>query len=182
MAEQQSSPALSRPDSPVPARQGRGAGEEIGRRKFLTGIIGVVAGAVTFIVGLPAIGYLISPGVRRQTVEQWYTLGPIDSLVLGVPTGFPYSYRIQDGWVEATISGTAWAVSHDGVNVTTFSDVCTHLSCRVNWREDLEVFFCPCHDGTFNIDGEVVAGPPPRPLDEFENRIENGQIQILLGA
>jgi Rieske Fe-S protein len=76
----------------------------------------------------------------------------------------------------------AWAVTHDGASVATFSDACTHLSCRVNWRDETEVFFCPCHDGAFNVDGEVVAGPPPRPLDQFENRIENGQIQILLGA
>jgi menaquinol-cytochrome c reductase iron-sulfur subunit len=157
-------------------------GEEVGRRKFLTGIIGVVAGAVTFIVGLPAIAYIISPGVRRQSVEQWYTLGPFDILVPGVPTGFPYSYRIQDGWVESTVSGTAWTVTYDGVGVTTFSDVCTHLSCRVNWHEEKQDFICPCHDGVFNIEGQVVSGPPPRPLDQFENRIENGQIQILLGA
>jgi len=157
-------------------------GEEIGRRKFLTGIIAAVAGAVSFVVGLPAIAYLIAPGVRRQTEEQWYTLGPLSSLTPGVPTGFPYSYRIQDGWVESTISGVAWAVTHDGASVATFSDACTHLSCRVNWRDETEVFFCPCHDGAFNVDGEVVAGPPPRPLDQFENRIENGQIQILLGA
>jgi Rieske Fe-S protein len=156
--------------------------EEMGRRKFLTGVIALIAGAVSFAVGLPAIGYVISPGVRRQGLEEWYTLGPIDSLVPGVPSGFPYSYQIQDGWEVTTVSGTAWAVTDDGVSATTFSDVCTHLSCRVNWRDEMDVFFCPCHDGEFNAAGEVVAGPPPRPLDQFENRIENGQIQILLKA
>ncbi len=154
--------------------------EEMGRRKFLTGVIALIAGAVSFVVGLPAVGYVISPGVRKQTGEEWFTLGPIASLTPGVPSGFPYSYRIQDGWVETNVAGTAWAVTDDSVNVTTFSDICTHLSCRVNWREDRGTFFCPCHDGEFGVNGEVIAGPPPRPLDQFENRIDNGQIQILL--
>jgi menaquinol-cytochrome c reductase iron-sulfur subunit len=157
-------------------------GEELGRRKFLTGIVGVVAGAVAFIIGLPAIGYVISPGVKRRISEQWYPLGPVSGLTPGVPSGFPYSYQVQDGWREVTVAGTAWAVTQDGVNVVVFSDVCTHLSCRVTWKENQDVFFCPCHDGEFNVEGQVVAGPPPRPLDQFDTRVEDGQIQILLGA
>ncbi len=65
--------------------------EEVGRRKFLTGIIGVVAGAVAAMVGVPTIGYIISPGVKLANAEKWITLGPINSLTPGVPTGFPYS-------------------------------------------------------------------------------------------
>ena len=73
-------------------------------------------------------------------------------------------------------------MTQDGQNVKVFSNVCTHLSCRVTWHEDRSGFFCPCHDGLFNIDGAVVSGPPPRPLDQFQTKIENGQIQILLEA
>lgn len=159
-----------------------GHGDDIGRRKFLAGIIGVVAGAVTAVVGLPAIAYIISPGVKNPNEDEWITLGPISSLEPGVPTGFPYSRSIQDGWVESTQTGVAYAVTHDGQTVTVFSNQCTHLSCRVTWKQDMNGFFCPCHDGLFDIDGEVVAGPPPRPLDEFESKIENGQIMILLEA
>jgi len=159
-----------------------GHGDEIGRRKFLTGIIGVVAAAVTAVIGLPAIGYLISPGVKKQNEEEWLALGPISSLQPGVPTGFPYSRRIQDGWVESSQTGVAYAVSEDGQNVKVFSNACTHLSCRVTWNTERNGFFCPCHDGLFGLDGEVLAGPPPRPLDQFETKIENGQISILLEA
>jgi Rieske Fe-S protein len=158
------------------------SGEEMGRRKFMMGMIGVVAGTVGLVVGLPAIGYVISPGVKRNTEEEWYPLGPISSLTPGVPTGFPYSYQVQDGWQSATVSGMAYAVTQDGTTVTVFSDVCTHLSCRVTWHDDSSLFICPCHDAEFSAEGQVVAGPPPRPLDEFESRVENGQIEILLGA
>ncbi|OQA47139.1 MAG: Cytochrome b6-f complex iron-sulfur subunit [Chloroflexi bacterium ADurb.Bin325] len=156
--------------------------EELGRRKFLGGIIGIVAGAVAFIVGLPAIGYLISPGVKRQTQEQWLTLGPVDSIKPGLPTGFPFSRRVKDGWVESTQTGVAFAVTDDNQNIQVFSNVCTHLNCRVNWDEGRDGFFCPCHDGLFGLHGEVISGPPPRPLDQFQTKIENGQLSILLEA
>lgn len=156
--------------------------EEIGRRKFLTGIIGVVAGAVAAFVGIPALGYLISPGVKKQNEDQWLTLGPVSSLTPGVPTGFPYSRRIKDGWVESTQSGVAYVVTHDGQEVKVFSNLCTHLNCRVTWNEARQGFLCPCHDGLFGINGEVLSGPLPRPLDQFQTKIENGQISILLEA
>jgi Rieske Fe-S protein len=156
--------------------------DEMGRRKFLSGIIGVVAGLVATVMGLPAIGYLISPGVKRQKQEQWLTLGPVSSLTPGVPTGFPFSRKIKDGWVESTQTGVAYAITQDGQNVQVFSNVCTHLSCRVSWVEEKRGFFCPCHDGLFDINGKVLAGPPPRPLDLFETQMENGQIRIKLEA
>ena len=66
-------------------------GGDVDRRKFLSGIIGVVATAVAVVVGLPAIGYLVSPGLKKQNEDQWITLGPVNGLTPGVPMGFPYS-------------------------------------------------------------------------------------------
>jgi quinol---cytochrome c reductase iron-sulfur subunit, bacillus type len=155
---------------------------EVGRRRFLTGIIGVVAGTVAALVGLPAIGYVVSPGVKKQGSEEWITLGALSSLTLGVPSGFPYSRTIADGWVQSTQTGTAYALTTDGQTVTVFSDICTHLSCRVTLKPETLTFVCPCHDGVFSATGAVLAGPPPRPLDQFESRVEGDQIQIKLEA
>jgi menaquinol-cytochrome c reductase iron-sulfur subunit len=156
--------------------------EELGRRRFLEGIIGVVAGVVAAMIGVPAIGYLVSPGVKSQGSEEWITLGPVSSLTPGVPLGFPYSRTIADGWVQSTQTGSAYALTVDSQTVTVFSDVCTHLSCRVSLKSDTLTFVCPCHDGTFSATGAVISGPPPRPLDQFESRVEEGQIQIKLEA
>lgn len=157
-------------------------GKEMARRRFLGGIIGVVAGAVAALVGIPAIGFLISPGMKKQNVDKWLTLGPVSALQPGAPTGFPFSRRIKDGWVESTQTGVAYAVTSGGEDVKVFSNVCTHLNCRVTWNEERQGFFCPCHDGLFGPDGTVLAGPPPRPLDQFQTKIENGQLSILLEA
>jgi menaquinol-cytochrome c reductase iron-sulfur subunit len=156
--------------------------EEVGRRRFLTGIIGVIAGGVAVLVGLPAIGYVVSPGLKKQGGEEWITLGPLSSLTPGIPAGFPYSRTIADGWVQATQSGTAYALTMDGQTVTVLSDICPHLSCRVSFKPATQVFVCPCHDAIFSATGAVVSGPPPRPLDPFVSRVQDGQIQIQLEA
>ena len=46
-----------------------------------------------------------------------------------------------------------------------YSSICTHLACAVLWRAEHDRLECPCHDGVFDpATGEVLAGPPPRPL------------------
>ncbi len=55
---------------------------------------------------------------------------------------------------------------------------CTHLGCTVPWRKDEDRFHCPCHAGIYNKQGEVLAGPPPRPLDLFPVEIVNGEIVV----
>lgn len=154
--------------------------DEVSRRRFLSGVIGVVAGAVATLVGLPAIGYVVSPGLKNHSQSQWLTLGPVGELIPNKPNGFPFVRTIKDGWTETTQTGVAFAVTHDGQNVKVYSDVCTHLQCRVSWHEDRQMFISPCHNGLFGLDGEVLGGPPPRPLDQFQTKIENGQLQILL--
>ena len=48
------------------------------------------------------------------------------------------------------------------------STTCTHLGCRSLWQAEHNPFHCPCHDATFDADGNVVSGPPPRPLNRYE--------------
>jgi menaquinol-cytochrome c reductase iron-sulfur subunit len=154
--------------------------EAAGRRKFLAGIIGVVAGLFGAAVAIPAIVYVVSPAFKKLASQQWVPLGPVSALTPGVPSGFPYSVTTQDGWVESTRSGVAWAITLDGVKARVLSDVCTHLGCRVTWEPGQSLFSCPCHSGFFSSEGRVVSGPPPRPLDEFVSKVDNGQISILV--
>jgi cytochrome b6-f complex iron-sulfur subunit len=58
------------------------------------------------------------------------------------------------------------------------SSVCTHLHCIVNWNAVIKEFECPCHGAKFNQSGEVLAGPPPRPLDLYKLQIVAGNLVI----
>ncbi|HRI03178.1 MAG: Rieske 2Fe-2S domain-containing protein [Pyrinomonadaceae bacterium] len=58
-----------------------------------------------------------------------------------------------------------------------FGQKCTHLSCPVFYSQENDRLECPCHNGGFNSKtGEVLYGPPPRPLDRIELETINGEI------
>jgi Rieske Fe-S protein len=59
-----------------------------------------------------------------------------------------------------------------------FTAVCTHLNCTVQYREDLHQIWCACHNGTFDLQGRNVSGPPPRPLDSFEVHVQGEDIIV----
>ena len=85
----------------------------------------------------------------------------------------------RDGWKLISEKATVWVVKRSETEVIAFSPVCTHLGCAYRWEEQKQHFLCPCHSSTFGLDGQVLSGPAPRPLDRYEVRIENGK--LLLG-
>ncbi|NOY59076.1 MAG: Rieske (2Fe-2S) protein [Calditrichaeota bacterium] len=49
-----------------------------------------------------------------------------------------------------------------------FTAVCTHLQCTVQYRKDWKIIWCACHNGKYDLNGLVISGPPPRPLEEYD--------------
>lgn len=61
-----------------------------------------------------------------------------------------------------------------------YSDVCTHLSCAVLYQGDGKHLFCPCHEGLFDVaTGNVLAGPPTRPLPIIELSVQGDTIYAV---
>lgn len=56
--------------------------------------------------------------------------------------------------------------------------VCTHLGCIVKWQVDQQEFLCPCHGGRFSVDGMVLGGPPPSPLETFPVALKGDHIVV----
>lgn len=65
-----------------------------------------------------------------------------------------------------------------GEEITARSMLCTHQGCDVVWEEDVQEYICPCHDARFDADGNVIAGPPPRPLRKLQVRREADQVIV----
>ena len=71
-------------------------------------------------------------------------------------------------------------VNLPGKGLVAYSDVCTHLSCAVLYQPGDRKFHCPCHEGFFDAySGDVLAGPPTRPLPLIELRIQNGVVYAV---
>jgi nitrite reductase/ring-hydroxylating ferredoxin subunit len=73
-----------------------------------------------------------------------------------------------DGWRILSEKSTAWAVKLDNGEVIAFAPQCTHLGCAYHWDDPKKQFLCPCHSSVFSIDGKVISGPAPRPLDRYD--------------
>jgi Rieske Fe-S protein len=150
------------------------------RKDFVTLTTGVIGTIMGVVVGLPAIGYLLSPALKSKATDAWIQLGPLKNYPVGIPTPFNFTRSQINGWEKTVNSYGVYVWRKNESDVAVFSNVCTHLACRVTWREDLQEYICPCHDGHFAANGEVTAGPAPRPLDRYETKIEEGNLSIRL--
>lgn len=152
----------------------------ISRRDFVklaAASLGTLMGAM---IGLPVIGYLIDPALKRQETDVWIPLGPLENYEVNVPTLFTFVRSKVYGWEKTATSYGVFIVRQSDSSARVLSNQCTHLSCRVNWDKVNQQYICPCHDAAFSLTGEVIAGPPPRPLDEYETKVEDGNLFLHL--
>jgi cytochrome b6-f complex iron-sulfur subunit len=101
-----------------------------------------------------------------------------------------FGSRLVAGQVDEFLPGTVSHVQKGRFYISRLEDGgflalwhrCTHLGCTVPWREDEGRFNCPCHSTIFNMVGEVISGPAPRPLDVFPIEIVDGQVVVDTGS
>jgi Rieske Fe-S protein len=150
------------------------------RRSFVKVVSASLGSLMATIIGLPMIQYFISPALGKTTGDEWISLGLVDNYPFDQPTLFNFTITKVNGWERSSHSYGAFVLRKEGQDPVVFSDVCTHLSCRVNWDETAKKYNCPCHAAFFDQDGGVVSGPPPRSLDRFEIRLDGDQLFIHL--
>ena len=151
------------------------------RREILSMATLAIGGFISLAIGIPAIAYFISPARRLKQEQDWIRLGAASKVELGTPTLFKTKIVRQVGWIVNEEELSIYILTEDGRNFVAMSNICTHLGCRVRWISDQEQFYCPCHNAIFGKRGEVVTGPPPRALDQYEVKVEDGQLFVLGG-
>ena len=151
---------------------------QVSRRGFVVWAIG---GLISLGMGIPAIAYIIGPALQRGATQNWIRLGSTAKVELGTPTLFKSKIQRQTGWIVNEEELSVYVLTDTGRDFVAMSNICTHLGCRVRWVADRREFFCPCHNGVFDKDGKVLAGPPPRPLDRYEVKVEDNQLFIQGG-
>ena len=151
--------------------------EVLSRRRFLEKLSIGLGGFCAAIVGLPLIGFVIAP-LFRKVPDEWVTLGKVGDFQVGKTVTVTVIDASPLPWAGITAKNAVWLRRESDTRFTAFSANCTHLGCPVRWMEGAELFMCPCHGGVYYKDGNVAAGPPPRPLVRYDVRIENGNVKM----
>jgi cytochrome b6-f complex iron-sulfur subunit len=94
------------------------------------------------------------------------------------PVSFPLSELPVGGTKAITYGGVSVLVLRTPESLRAFSLVCTHLGCLVQWQMDKKEFYCPCHDGRYDEFGDVLAGPPPIPLEQYPVQIVGDTVTV----
>ena len=110
--------------------------------------------------------FIKPPESRSDLSERVIRLGPIDSIAVGG------AQLVQHG------SDPIWVVRTDQETFIGLAGVCTHLRCILGWNGEEQSLVCPCHDGAFDLNGNVLKGPPPQALKRYRVRTQLGEIYL----
>ena len=127
------------------------------RRGLINWFLASSAGALAVAVLYPVVRYLTPPETTEATGGQ---------TEVGLTTDPDF---IGKGYKIARLGGEPVIVVRAAEeDFRAFAATCTHLACIIEYRKDRQVLWCNCHDGQFNLAGQVVSGPPPKPLATFQ--------------
>jgi Rieske Fe-S protein len=140
----------------------------IKRRTFLNYLLGTTLGGTLSAIIYPIVQFLIPPTVAEAS-QSSVIAGTANELRQG--SGKIFKFGSQPGLLIRTPTGELRA----------FSAICTHLNCTVQYRPDFEHIWCACHDGHYDINGKNIAGPPPRPLEQYVVNVRGDDIVVSKG-
>ncbi len=153
--------------------------EPPGRRRalvvFVNATLAMVGGGLSALLG----AFALRPPAPTAGVR-WIRAGSTAELKANEPVARILSLSRVDGWYRERARETVFLVWDGRESVRALSATCTHLGCQVQWDGEHRAFKCPCHGGVFAPDGTVVAGPPPRPLDRIDARIDPADASVLV--
>jgi len=136
------------------------------RRDFLDWIIR--GGLLITVVGLlaPALVYLW-PSTRRGPGARLVEVADEKEMTLWAAK-------------KVVVDGSALLVFRTPNGIKALSAICTHLGCIVEWDRSKRQIECPCHAGYFSAEGNVISGPPPRPLPSYEVQLLEGKVFVRI--
>jgi Rieske Fe-S protein len=159
-------------------------GETVTRRRFMTGTAMAAGGIATAAFALPALGFALGPIFEDTTPERWQDVGPEDDFndQTYVPRVINIDPQIGDAG-KTSIYVRRYNPQKDsprnkGIPYVAISTRCAHLGCPVRYYQAAQRFVCPCHGGVYGFEGQVVGGPPVRPLDRFYTRVRLGRVEV----
>jgi menaquinol-cytochrome c reductase iron-sulfur subunit len=165
------------------------------RRRFLAFGSCVLGTLITVGFAIPLVGSFLGPALRRAKAR-FTEVGPLPSIPVHGPVKVPFADKVEDAYISKTVQRYVWVVGVTPAvgpderpseqtmvrtpagTVTVFSPLCPHLGCDYEWLASDKVFYCPCHESRYALDGSVLSGPAPRPLDTLPCQLDGGNLYI----
>jgi cytochrome b6-f complex iron-sulfur subunit len=135
------------------------------RRNLLRWLLGggLSASLISFLY--PAFKFMNPPDIPEAAVNE-------------APAGKVQDLKPNTGKIVKFGSLPVLLVRTSETEWRAFSGVCTHLNCTVQYKESSHQIWCACHNGLYNLNGQVVSGPPPRPLDQYSVHIRGDEVVV----
>src|SRR6516162_6931322 len=147
------------------------------RRSFLKWAInglGVLWGAI---LGVPALAFLTDARNRLDPNRGFKTVARLHDLPQGTPVQVVIRDVRNDAWTlhPNDVIGRVWLIRRPNDEVDAFTTICPHLGCSINYDKAAALFICPCHGGSFELNGHLKANtaaknPAPRGMDRLACR------------
>jgi Rieske Fe-S protein len=144
------------------------------RRTFLKALI-VFSGALVLLPLQSLSAYLLE---RKSGTASYPRVKVANSSEVATGESTLFTYPTSDRSAILIHLASGDFVAYDAV--------CTHLGCQIHfdkepikgWENRTDNLFCACHGGVFDAkSGDVMAGPPPRPMPKVKLEIDtNGDI------
>lgn len=138
------------------------------RRSLIRMLLGGGFGASVLSFLYPALKFMMPPSVGESPVNQ-------------VSAGKAADLKLNSGRVFKFGSRPALLVRTAEGEWRAFSAVCTHLNCTVQYKEQSRQIWCACHNGLFDLNGKVVGGPPPKPLEQYAVHLQGDEVIVSKG-
>lgn len=135
------------------------------RRRFLNYLLGTSTGATLVAILYPVVKFVIPPQVIEATQN---------SVVAGKTGEFP----ANSGKIIKFGNKPVLLLRTPTSELKAFSATCTHLDCIVQYQPESKGIWCACHNGRYNLNGQNISGPPPRPLEEYTVNVRGDDIIV----
>jgi Rieske Fe-S protein len=136
-----------------------------GRRGLMRWLLGggFTASLLSFLY--PVVRFMNPPAVAEAATNE-------------VTAGKSADFKLNSGRIIKFGSSPVLLIRVAETEWRAFSAVCTHLNCTVQYRGEQRQIWCACHNAVYDINGNVVSGPPPKPLEEYLARVRGDEVVI----
>lgn len=110
--------------------------------------------------------YLKAPERNEASSERTIHIGMLEEMRIGE------ARMVRHGMTPF------YVIRMDAEKVIAMSAVCTHVRCILNYDRERKGLVCPCHDGRFDLNGNVISGPPPKALPTYEVSVRAGEVFV----